>query len=73
MGIKAYSLPLRHNVTIKGPLTVKKYALPNGNVAQIICGKSKNMQVVCTIVTNTKPKPCKNGKPRSRKGAKCSK
>lgn len=70
MGVKAYSLADKQKKTIKSGIKLTKYALPNGNVVSIICGKTKKLDIVCTIVTNEKPKPCKSGK-RTVKGARC--
>lgn len=70
MAIRGYSFADRKKKNIVSGLKLTKYALPNGNVVSIICGKTKKLDVVCTIVSNEKPKPCKTGK-RTPKGARC--
>lgn len=72
MTIRGYSLKDKRNTAIKTNLKMSKYQLPNGNTVSIICGKNKKMNIVCTIVSNEKLKPCKNGKPRTKKGARCT-
>jgi hypothetical protein len=72
MSIKVYSVGDKKKVAIVTGIKIKKYSLPNGNVVSILCGKSKDKRVACTIITNEKPKPCKSG-PRTKKGAVCRK
>ena len=74
MGIKGYSVGCRRkNVKILPPFKTYKRLLPNGNVSTIICGQSKGCKMVCTIISNEKPKkPCKAGSKRG-KNARCMK
>jgi hypothetical protein len=72
MTFKAYAVGCKKRTTVTG-LSIKKRALPNGNVVTIICGKSAKCNMVCTIVENTKPKPCKKPLVRGRKGGCVSK
>lgn len=72
MSVLAYSFKDKKKVAIKGALKMTKYQLPNGNTVTIVCGKSKKMHVVCTIVSNEKKKPCKDGRPRTKVGARCA-
>lgn len=71
MSIKVYSVGDKKKVAINTGIKIKKYSLPNGNIVSILCGKSKNKRVACTIITNEKPKkPCATGS-RTKKGAIC--
>jgi hypothetical protein len=72
MSIKAYSLAEHKKVKIVGHPVIKQYLLPNGNTVTMLSGKSAKGIKVVTIISNEKEKPCKNKKPRSKVGAKCS-
>ena len=72
MAIKGYAVGCKRNTAMIKNIKIKKRLLPNGNVVTIICGKSKNCGVVCTIVENKKPSKCANGKSRTPSG-KCRK
>jgi hypothetical protein len=72
-GLRGYSFADKKKVGITHAIKSRKYQLPNGQTVTIICGKSKKESVVCTIVSNEKLKPCKSGKPRTKRGARCAK
>lgn len=71
MAVKAYSLVEHKKVKIVGHPILKQYLLPNGNTVTMLIGKSQKGDRVITIISNQKEKPCKNGKPRTKVGAKC--
>lgn len=73
MSIKAYSLAQRKKVAIVTKPVFKQYGLPNGNTVTMIQGKSAKGDKISVIIMNEKEKPCKNGKPRSKIGARCPK
>lgn len=68
MTLKAYSVGCKRKVGLATNIKVLRRLLPNGQVVTIICGKSKKCGVVCSIVSNEKAKPCKNGKTRGKNG-----
>ena len=70
--MKAYAVGCKKKTKISN-ITIKKRALPNGNVVTIICGKSEKCGVVCTIIEQQRPKPCKKPLVRGRKGGCVSK
>lgn len=69
--VRGYAVGCKKVVPIIKDISIKKRLLPNGNIVTIICGKSKNCGVVCTIVENKKPKPCKSGLKRTSKSGAC--
>lgn len=73
MAFKAYSVGCKkNNVPVVSDIKVVRRLLPNGNIVTIICGKTKKCGVVCTIVSNQKPKKeCKTGLKRGKTG-RCS-
>lgn len=68
MAIKGYAVGCKKNASIVKDIVVKRRMLPNGNKVTIICGKSKNCGVVCTIVENKKAVAA--AKPKSKPKAK---
>jgi hypothetical protein len=72
MAVKAYSLVQRKKVAIVKSPVFKQYSLPNGNTVTMLTGKSSKGDKVSVIISNEKEKPCKNGKPRTKVGAKCT-
>jgi hypothetical protein len=72
MAVKAYSLADHKKVKIVGHPVIKQYLLPNGNTVTMLTGKSAKGTKVVTIISNEREKACKNRKPRTKVGAKCS-
>lgn len=72
MVLKAYSFAEKKKVAIVGSTVMKQFALPNGRTVTMISGKSKKGNKVSVIVSNVQEKPCKSGKPRTPKGARCA-
>jgi hypothetical protein len=72
MPVKAYSFTQRKKVPIVGTTKIKKFFLPNGQTVTMIMGKTKKGDKVSVIISNEKQKPCKDGRPRTKVGARCA-
>lgn len=69
--IQAYSFTEKKLVKIVAKPVMKQYFLKNGNTVTILIGESKKGDKVAVIIANQKEKKCKNGKPRTKVGARC--